>query len=110
VFCVFQLFHIHTVAVSSQRLLFCLARGIIYHVFLFVFEGIISGIKAIDDEQDTQITYFFGQELTDSKTTLDEYMEKIQNVSKEDIVKVANSVTVNTIYFLKDNGTAKEDN
>ena len=73
-------------------------------------KGIISGIKAIDDEQDTEITYFFGQELTDSKTSLDEYIEKIQNVSKEDIVKVAKSVTINTIYFLKDNGTAKEDN
>ena len=73
-------------------------------------KGIISGIKAIDDEQDTEITYFFGQELTDSKTSIDEYMEKIQKVTKDDIVKVANSITVNTIYFLKDNGTAKEDN
>ena len=73
-------------------------------------KGIISGIKAIDDEQDTEITYFFGQELTESKTSLDEYMEKIQKISKEDIIKVANSVSVNTVYFLKDNGSAKEDN
>ena len=71
-------------------------------------KGIISGIKAIDDEQDTQITYFFGQELTGGKTSLKQYMEKVQNVSKEDIVKVANSISVNTVYFLKD--TAKEDN
>ncbi len=73
-------------------------------------KGIISGIKAIDDEQDTEITYFFGQELTDTKTSLDEYMEKIQNVTKEDIIKVANAVTVNTVYFLKDNSSAKEEN
>lgn len=73
-------------------------------------KGIISGIKAIDDEQDTEITYFFGQELTDTKTSLDEYMEKIQKVTKEDIIKVANSVTVNTVYFLKDNSSAKEEN
>ena len=73
-------------------------------------KGIISGIKEIDDEQDTEITYFFGQELTESKTSLDEYMEKIQKISKEDIIKVANSVSVNTVYFLKDNGSAKEDN
>jgi len=71
-------------------------------------KGIISGIKAIDDEQDTQITYFFGQALTGNKTSLKEYMEKVQNVSKESIVKVANSVAVNTVYFLKDNGSAKE--
>ena len=72
-------------------------------------KGIISGIKAIDDEQDTEITYFFGQELTGSKTSLEEYIEKIEKVSKDDIIKVANSININTIYFLKDNSTAKED-
>lgn len=73
-------------------------------------KGIISGIRAIDDEQDTQITYFFGQELTGNETSLEDYMEKVQNVSKENIVTVANSISVNTVYFLKDNGSAKEDN
>ena len=73
-------------------------------------KGIISGIKSIDDEQDTEITYFFGQELTGNKTSLEQYMEKIQKVSKEDIIKIANSITVNTVYFLKDNGSAKEGN
>ena len=65
-------------------------------------KGIISGIKGINDEQDTEITYYFGQELTDAKTSLEEYIEKIQKVTKQDIVKIANSVSVNTIYFLKD--------
>lgn len=65
-------------------------------------KGIMSGIKSIDDEQDTEITYFFGQELTNTKTSLEEYMEKIQKVSKQGIIKVANSVTVNTVYFLRD--------
>ena len=72
-------------------------------------KGIISGIKSIDDEQDTEITYYFGQELTNTKTSLEEYIEKIQKVSKQDIIKVANSVTVNTVYFLRDNESAKED-
>ena len=63
--------------------------------------GIISGIKSIDDEQDTEITYFFGQELTDNKTSLEQYIEKIQNVTKQEIVAVANSITINTVYFLK---------
>ena len=63
--------------------------------------GIISGIKSIDDEQDTEITYFFGQELTDTKTSLEQYIEKIQNVTKQEIVAVANSITINTVYFLK---------
>lgn len=41
-------------------------------------KGIISAIKSIDDEQDTQITYLFGQELTSIKTTEEEYIEKIK--------------------------------
>ena len=61
----------------------------------------ISGIKGIDDEQDTEITYFFGQELTDNKTTLEQYIKNIENVTKENIIKIANSVTINTIYFLE---------
>ena len=73
-------------------------------------KGIVSGIKAIDDEQDTQITYFFGQELTGSKTSVEDYMQKIEKVSKDDIIKVAKSISINTVYFLKDNGSAKEGN
>lgn len=64
-------------------------------------KGIISGIKSIDDEQDTQITYLFGHEITNINTTEDEYIEKINNVTKEDIIKVAQSIAINTIYFLK---------
>lgn len=65
-------------------------------------KGIMSGIKSIDDEQDTEITYFFGQELTNTKTSLEEYMAKVQKVSKQDIIKVAKSVSINTVYFLRD--------
>lgn len=71
-------------------------------------KGIISTIKSIDDEQDTQITYFFGQELTNDKISIDEYIKKIEKVNKENIVKIANSISINTIYFLKNIETAKE--
>lgn len=65
-------------------------------------KGIISSIKSIDDEQDTKITYFFGQELNNSNTSLEEYIQKVQNVSKEEIINIANKVKIDTIYFLKD--------
>jgi predicted Zn-dependent peptidase len=71
-------------------------------------KGIISSIKSIDDEQDTEITYFFGQELTNNRITLEEYIEKIENVTKEKIIEIAKSITINTIYFLKNNDTAEE--
>ena len=71
-------------------------------------KGIISTIKSIDDEQDTEITYFLGQELTNNKISLEEYIGKIEKVTKEDIVKIANSISINTIYFLKNIETTKE--
>lgn len=71
-------------------------------------KGIISTIKSIDDEQDTQITYFFGQELTNDRISIDDYIKKIEKVSKENIVNIANSISINTIYFLKNVETTKE--
>lgn len=64
-------------------------------------KGIISNINLIDDEQDSQIMYFYGQELIESNDTLKDYKEKINNVTKEDILKIASSININTIYFLK---------
>ena len=65
-------------------------------------KGIISTIDLIEDEQDTGITYYFGQELSNNKISPEEYKEIVQKVQKDDIVKIANSVSINTIYFLKD--------
>lgn len=65
-------------------------------------QGIIASIKTIYDEQDTQIMYYFGQELTNAKISLEQYMEKIQNVTKQGVIDVAKNVNINTIYFLKD--------
>ena len=64
--------------------------------------GILANIKTIEDEQDTELTYYFGQELAQRRTTIEEYEEKINNVSKENIINIANKVSINTIYFLRD--------
>ena len=69
-------------------------------------KSIISGIRSIDDEQDTEITYFFGQELTGEKTLTEEYIRNIEKVTKEGIIKIANSLQINTIYFLKNKEVA----
>ena len=63
--------------------------------------GIIASIKTINDEQDTEITYYFGQELSGTKTSLEEYVENIQKVSKSDVLEVTKQISINTIYFLK---------
>ncbi len=62
---------------------------------------IISNINSIDDEQDTEIIYFIGQVLSEKNVSLEEYIENVNKVSKEDIVKFADKVNINTVYFLK---------
>lgn len=64
-------------------------------------KGIIASIKTIDDEQDTNITYYFGQELSNTNVSESEYIKKIENIQKKDIINIANKVEINTIYFLK---------
>lgn len=63
---------------------------------------IIESVKSIPSEQDTEITYYYGQELSSEFTTIDQYIEKIKWQSKKEIIDLASKVKVNTIYFLRD--------
>ena len=62
---------------------------------------IFASLRGVKEEQDSEISYCFGQELSGENTSLVQYEEKISKVTKEDIIKVANSITINTIYFLR---------
>jgi len=64
-------------------------------------KGIIAQLKTIADEQDTQITYYFGQELTANPISVEDYKTRIEAVQKDDIINVAKKIRVNTIYFLR---------
>jgi len=61
----------------------------------------ISGIKTVKDEQDSEITYYLGQELSGDFKSFEEYAEKIEGVTREQIQKIANKIEINTIYFLR---------
>lgn len=65
-------------------------------------ELISESIRSISAEQDTEITYYYGQELSDKFTTIEEYIEKINNVTKQQIQEIAKKISINTIYFLRD--------
>lgn len=60
-----------------------------------------SGIESIQDEQDSEITYYLGQELSQKLITFKEYAEKIEEITKEDVKEIANKISINTIYFLR---------
>ena len=63
---------------------------------------IIASIKSICSEQDTEITYYYGQELSDTFVSVDDYANRIQQVTKSNIEELAKEIWVNTIYFLRD--------
>ncbi len=62
---------------------------------------LISSLKNVAEEQDTEVIYYIGQEISKTNMSLEEYIEKIENVTKEQVVELANSIQINTIYFLK---------
>ena len=39
--------------------------------------------------------------MSGNQKSVDEYIERIEKVSKQDIIQVANKVEMNTIYFLR---------
>ena len=61
----------------------------------------ISGIRSVQDEQFSEITYYLGQEISEKFTSFEEYIKQIENVSMEDVQNVANAIKINTIYFLR---------
>ena len=66
---------------------------------------IISGIKSIETEQDTQIVFYIGQEISKVRYTIEEYINSINSVTKDEIIDFAKNIQINTIYFL----TSQED-
>lgn len=64
---------------------------------------LIAGIKNVEEEQDTEIIYYIGQEISKTNLSIQEYMDNINKVSREDVIEFAKSVDINTIYFLTKN-------
>lgn len=62
---------------------------------------LVSGIKAIKEEQDSEIVFYLGQEISKRNITIEEYIEQVENVSKEEIMSFAKDVQINTVYFLR---------
>ena len=60
----------------------------------------VSGIKNVQDEQDSEITYYMGQELSGRLIYFDEYIDKINDVTRKQIENIASKIHINTIYFL----------
>ena len=62
---------------------------------------LISSLKNVAEEQDTEVIYYIGQEISKTNMSLEEYINKVEDVTKEQIIELANSIQINTIYFLR---------
>lgn len=62
---------------------------------------LISSLKNVAEEQDTEVIYYIGQEISKTNMSLEEYISKVESVTKDQIVELANSIQINTIYFLR---------
>ena len=63
--------------------------------------NIVSTINFIPEEQDTELMYYFSQELSGYEMSSEEYIENINSITKENIIDLANRIQINTVYFLK---------
>ena len=62
---------------------------------------IISNISGISDEQDTEIIYFLGQELSGNNVSLEQYVDFVKDINKNEIEDFAKKININTVYFLR---------
>lgn len=62
---------------------------------------LISGIKSIPEDQDSEIVFYIGAEISKTEESLDKYINKIKSVTRQDIIEFAKQIQYNTIYFLK---------
>lgn len=67
-----------------------------------------TGMKSMQDSQGGIVEFFLSQHLTDSGEDFDSMIEKLNRVTMEDVVRVAQKVQLDTIYFLKPDGKGLE--
>ena len=66
-------------------------------------ELLIASISKIEDEQASEISYTLAQEISGDTKDINEIIESINRVNKENVIEVANNLRIDTIYFLTNN-------
>ncbi len=61
---------------------------------------ILASYKSISETQDGEINFLFSQELSEDTTSVDELIKNIEVITKDQIIKIAEKIQINTIYFL----------
>ena len=66
-------------------------------------KSLVDSIRTIDDEQDTEVLYLFGQEFSGGFMDFSEYIDRVSRVTRGDVLAVAKKIGtgMDTIFFLK---------
>lgn len=59
-----------------------------------------AGLNLINESSENMIEYRFDKDLYNEEIDIEKYRKKIEEITKEDIVKVAQQIKIDTIYFL----------
>jgi predicted Zn-dependent peptidase len=68
-----------------------------------------TGMKAMQDSPGAIVDFFMSQNLTDCEDDFDSTAEKFKSVTLDDVVRVAQNVQLDTVYFLKPDGNQNEE-
>ena len=59
-----------------------------------------AGLNLINESSENMIEYRFDKDVYNEEMDIEKYRKKIEEIKKEDIVKVAKQIKIDTIYFL----------
>ena len=59
-----------------------------------------AGLNLINESSENMIEYRFDKDLYNEEIDIEKYRKEIEEITKEDIVKVAQQIKIDTIYFL----------
>lgn len=63
--------------------------------------GTVNSINSTSDNPFILDDYYLGRIIADKMVTLEEIADKIKSVTKEDVMRVAEKIQLDTVYFLK---------
>ena len=62
---------------------------------------ITSSVNLIPESQEDMISYYFDQKIFEDNLDITDYKKALEEVAKEQVIEVAQKVSIDTIYFLK---------
>lgn len=60
-----------------------------------------SSLDMLKESQENMITFEFDQKLFKENLTIDEYKSEVEKITIEDVIKVAQNIEIDTIYYLE---------